>query len=113
MKGYFVGKKPTDHPAYGPLNGVLHILDRNGGKLTPAVIKQTRELVQTAVDVLMEPDPLKQRIAFILLSIKQSTEIRTIKGHLGKTVQRVSIIDHDLYTWAVTQVHELVRTVTQ
>lgn len=99
-------KKLKDHPAHAHLRGVLHLIDQGGKHPTAQLMVEIQKLVRTAVDVLMEPDPLKQRIAFILLAIRQATEVKEVKG-LTKTVMRVRIIDQVMYTWALHEIHKL------
>lgn len=93
-------------PALAQLQGVMTALD-NRGKQTPAqVFHAVREMVQDAITVLQEPDPIKQRIGFVLLAIRESTEVRPYERN-GKQFTRVIVIDQPLYGWAIGQVHAL------
>lgn len=93
-------------PPMNTLKGVLSVIDNRSKQTPTAVLAQVREMVQDAIAVLQEPDPLKQRLAFVLTAIRQSTEIRSYQRS-GKTVTRAHITDPALYHWAITQVHEL------
>lgn len=94
-------------PALSQLQGVLTVLGTRSRRPMSEILDAVDTMVRDAIDVLQEPDPLKQRIAFVLLAIQQSTEVREVKGHLGKTVRRVRVIDQDLYTWAMAEVHTI------
>lgn len=99
----------TRRPKLPPLNqlqGVLTVIDNRSKRSPTAVLEAVREMVQDAIAVLQEPDPLKQRLAFIVTAIIQSTEVRTYQ-RTGKTVARAHITDPELYHWAIAQVHDL------
>lgn len=88
------------------LRGALYVLD-NSSKRTPAeVLAIVRDIVRDSVSVLQEPDRLKQKIAFVLLAIQQSTQV---KQHMrnGKLITRVHVTDQDLYNWAMSEVHAI------
>jgi hypothetical protein len=93
-------------PPLSHLQGVLTVIDNRAGRSPTAVLAAVREMVQDAIAVLQEPDPLKQRLAFIVTAIVQSTEIRTYQRS-GKTVTLAKITDPALYHWAIAQVHDL------
>lgn len=88
------------------LQGALYILDNSKQRPVAEVVELVRGIVRDAVDVLHEPDPLKQRIAFVLLAIQQSTEIKQYERN-GKQITRVRVSDLDLYNWAMSEVHAM------
>lgn len=88
------------------LQGVLLVLDNRSGRPTAEMLANVREMVGDALAVLSEPDPLKQRFAFVLLAIQQSTEVK-VREVRGKRLTRVTIIDQALYNWAIEDIHAL------
>jgi len=86
------------------LQGVLLVLDNRSGRPTAEMLANVREMVGDALAVMQEPDATKQKIAFVLLAIQQSTEV-TVRQVRGKPVTRVNVIDVSLYNWAITEVH--------
>lgn len=97
-------KRPI--PALTQLQGALTVLDNRLKKPPAAVLADIRLMVQDAIAVLQEPDPLKQRIGFVLLAIQQSTEVKVVERN-GKQVTKIKIIDLELYNWAMSEVHAL------
>lgn len=98
--------KPRRLPPINQLQGALAVIDNRAKRSPTAVLSAVREMVQDAIAVMQEPDPLKQRLAFIVTAIVQSTEIRTYQ-RTGKTVERAHIVDPELYHWAIARVHEI------
>ncbi|MFK3845299.1 hypothetical protein [Stenotrophomonas sp. NPDC078853] len=101
---------PKQKPVLSPisqLQGVLLVLDNRSGRPTAEMLGSIREMVSDALLVLQEPDPVKQRIAFVLLAIQQSTSLekRTIRG---KPHTRVVVIEQALYNWAFEEIHSMV-----
>ena len=86
------------------LQGVLTVLDGKAKIPTAELLGSIREMVGDALAVLQEPDPTKQRIAFVLLAIQQSTSVAT-KTVRGKLLHRVTVIDQPLYAWAISEIH--------
>lgn len=93
-------------PAISQLQGVLTVLDGRTKLPTAEILVTIREMVSDALAVLQEPDPATQRIAFVLLAIRQSTEVQ-IKQIRGKSITRVSVIDQPLYHWALAEIHAM------
>lgn len=93
-------------PAEDMLKGVLYVLDQQANRLTVELIQAVREMVQDALDVLQERDPLKKKIGFILLAIQQSTSV-SVRIINGKRVTRVSVLDRVIYEWAMEEIHAL------
>lgn len=97
--------KPTP---LAQLKGVVTVLE-NRRQQTPAkVLEAVSVMVRDAIEVLQEPDPLRRRIDFAFLAIRQSTEVRTYTQN-GKELTRVRVVDLELYNWAMAQVHEIAR----
>lgn len=94
-------------PPLAQLQGVLSVLENRQRRPPSEILAAVGEMVRDAIAVLQEPDPLKQRLAFVLLAIQQSTEVRTQPGHQGKVVYKVKVVDQPLYAWAMAQVHEI------
>ncbi len=88
------------------LQGVLMVLDNRSKRPTAEMLGAIREMVSDALAVLQEPDPTKQRIAFVLLAVQQSTQV-AVKEVRGKRLTRVTIIDQPLYHWALEEIHAL------
>ncbi len=99
------GKK-LDMPALQQLQGALLVLENRGKRPTSEVITAATDIVRDAIAVLQEPDPLKQRLAFVLIAIRQSTEVKTF-NRSGKVMKLARITEPELYHWAMTQVHEM------
>ncbi|MCI2243801.1 hypothetical protein L3067_04160 [Xanthomonas sp. PPL568] len=93
-------------PAISQLQGVLTVLDGRTKLPTVEILATIREMVSDALAVLQEPDPTKQRIAFVLLAIRQSTEVAQ-KVVRGKTITRVTVVDQQLYHWAIAEIHAM------
>jgi len=98
--------KPTLSPV-SQLQGVLVVLEsRKAKNPTAELLGAIREMVSDALAVLQEPDPAKQRIAFVLLAVQQSTQV-AVKEIRGKRITRVTVIDQPLYHWALEEIHAL------
>ncbi len=96
-------RKPRVSPI-GQLQGVLMVLDGKTKIPSAEMLVSIREMVGDALSVLQEPDPTKQRIAFVLLAIQQSTSVAT-RSVRGKNIHRVTVIDQPLYGWAISEIH--------
>ncbi|WP_439426796.1 hypothetical protein [Stenotrophomonas sp. T8] len=100
-------KKAAKLSPVDQLQGVLVVLESQKAKNpTAELLLAIREMVSDALAVLQEPDPTKQRIAFVLLAVQQSTQV-AIKEVRGKRLTRVTIIDQPLYHWALEEIHSL------
>ena len=99
--------------AHGHLSGILHLLNEHKGKPSKELLEQIQTSVKSAVDALLEHDELKQKIAFILIAIKQSTNVKIVNVHnpatgkFDKPRTRVTVIDATLYEWAIHRIHTL------
>ena len=98
--------KGTRLPAISHLKGALAVLDKQGKMPAAEVLASVRTMVQDAVAVLSEPDPVKQHLAFVLLALQQSTEV-TERVIGGKNIVRVKIVELELYHYAMAQIHKL------
>ncbi|RLK53437.1 hypothetical protein BCL79_2744 [Stenotrophomonas rhizophila] len=98
-------KKPRLSPV-SQLQGVLVVLDGRTKIPTAELLSTIRGMVSDALAVMQEPDPAKQKIAFVLLAIQQSTEV-AVRVVRGKDITRVTVIDQPLYHWALREIHAL------
>ncbi len=87
------------------LQGVLVVLDGRTNIPTAELLTTIRAMVSDALAVLQEPDSTKQKIAFVLLAIQQSTGV--VRVVRGKEITRVTVIDQPLYHWALREIHAL------
>lgn len=101
-----VEMRRTDHPASVQLRGIVHLLDNAKGRPAAGVLANIRQLALDALDVLSMPDPRAQRIATVLLVLRQCTSVKT-RTINDKTIDRVTITDQQGYGWAMAQIHEL------
>lgn len=99
-------KRKPKLTAVSHLQGVLTVLDRKSKIPSAEVLDVIRQMVNDALEVLKERDPLKQRIAFVLLAVQQSTQVG-VKEVRGKRITRVTIVDQPLYHWALEEIHSL------
>lgn len=77
--------------------------------MTPSsALNLVKSMVQDALDLIQEADPLKKRVAFIVLALQESTEIHVVALR-GKEHERILIRDRQLYEWAMKQVHQLAQ----
>ncbi|KRG47359.1 hypothetical protein ARC20_03245 [Stenotrophomonas panacihumi] len=99
-------KRKPKLSAVNHLQGVLTVLDGKTKLPTAEVLTAIREMVSDALAVLQEPDPLKRRIAFVLLAVQESTEVN-VREVRGKRITRVTVVDQPLYHWALEEIHAL------
>lgn len=99
-----MNRKPM--PTLNQLKGALSVLENRSKQPASTVIAQVHALVRDAIDVLQEPDPLKQRIGFVLLAIQQSTTVKSYQRG-SKTVRITRIVEPELYHWAMAEVHAI------
>lgn len=90
------------------LRGTLHLIEKHEKHPTPAIMRQIRETVIDAMDVLRETDHFKKRIGLIVLMIQESTKVTTLKRN-GREIDRVTITDQLIYQRAIAMIHELPR----
>lgn len=99
-------KKARD-TAIVKLQTALNTMNTPG--MTPATaLNLVRGMVQDALDLIQESDPLKKRVAFIVLALQESTEVHVVALR-GKEHERILIRDRPLYEWAMKQVHKLAQ----
>lgn len=100
-----VKKTDTNTRAAQNLRGIVQIIDAKG-KPSPDMLANIRSLAIDALDVLTKPDPRTERIATVLLVIRQCTEVRERKVG-DRIIETVYIRDHEGWKWAVSQAHRL------
>ncbi|KIQ21544.1 hypothetical protein [Xanthomonas campestris] len=97
--------KRTRETAIAKLQMALSTMGTPG--MTPSTaLSLVKGMVQDALDLIQESDPLKKRVAFIVLALQESTEIHVVALR-GKEHERILIRDRPLYEWAMKQVHRL------
>ncbi len=99
--------KKSREAAVVKLRAALSMMETKGMAAT-SVLSQIKGMVEEAIDLIQETDPLKKRVAFIVLALQESTEIHTVVLR-SKEHERILIRDRPLYEWAMRQVHELTR----
>ena len=100
-----------EHPAYRKLLAASNELDKIDSNHTDAVktaeiVSNAKALVRGSIEVLLERDPLKQRLGVISLMIIESTEYKVEKID-GKLVEVAEITDDYLFSWAIRELHTL------
>lgn len=95
-----------DHPAALHMRGIVHLIEQKGGKTTPTMLANIRQLAIDALEVLTLPDPRAQRIATVMLVLQQCTRVKSRIVN-GKSIDRVTVVDQLGYGWAMAQVHAL------
>lgn len=101
-----MAKRAADDTAASKLRGIMHLIDSAKGRPSVTLLGELRQLALDALDVLSLPDPRAQRIATVLLVLRQCTEVKS-RVINGRKIDRVTIIDPQGYSWAMCQVHEL------
>lgn len=91
------------------LQGILMLLDNRTKRPTVELLDDIKSLANDAITVLTEPDPVKQKVGFILLAIQQSTSVKVIVSG-KKRVSRVTVHDLTIYNWAMEEIHALAGT---
>lgn len=88
------------------LNGIKYTLESWDGSNPHQLVKNLQKMTLDAIEVMRQPDPLMQKIAFVILAIQQSSQVhvRTVNG---KRLTRITILDKDLYEWAMNEIHLL------
>lgn len=101
--------KKIKDAAISKLRATLTMLEPRGrGTISPTALGHIKAMVEEAIDLIQETDPLKKRVAFIVLALQESTKIHVVALR-GKEHERILIVDRPLYEWAMKQVHELTR----
>lgn len=100
-----VTQRGADPQAADQLRTALNLLNTKAAT-APATILALKQYVGTALDLLLSPDPVLERSAFTLLAVRQSTRVET-KTIRGRTINRVTILDQDMYAWSLAEAHRL------
>jgi hypothetical protein len=90
----------------GNLNGIEYLIGKWDGKNPHALIKSVQKMNLDSIEVLKQPDPLLQRIGFVVLALQQSSEVH-VRTLNGKRLTRITIKDKHLYEWAMEEIHLL------
>lgn len=88
------------------LKGILIVIDRS--KEPPAKVLHTvKEMVDDALAVMLEPEPLKKSCLLALMMVSEATVIEEHHDARGHMHEVVRVKDRDLYTVGMKQVHKL------
>jgi len=90
------------------LRSVLRLINDNEGKdPTALLIENIQATCRSALELLEgKPDPFAEKVGFIILAIRQSTEVQ-VRIVNGKRLTRVTIKDRTIYDWAMEQAHAI------
>jgi hypothetical protein len=88
------------------LDALLRGIKATKDKPTPELMAWIEGRIQSVRDVLLEPDPVRQRAYLIVIAIRQSTRIeeRKVFGEMRKFVY---VEDRALYNWAIHESHRM------
>lgn len=92
--------------AESTLRGVIYQLDQWDGSKPKDLVLTLRKQMVDVVELLQKPNSDLKHLGFIVLAFQQSTKVEVTHQN-GKRITRVSILDKDLYEWALEQVHKL------
>lgn len=100
-----------EHPAYQSLLTAAREIDSAADvKDVPQkaldLLHNARASVRSSIEVLMENDPLKQKLGVICLFLIQSTTYRAEKID-GKIKEVVEVTDDYIFAWALRELHQL------
>lgn len=73
---------------------------------TAELLLTIREMVSGALAVMQEPDPTKQKTAFVLLVIQESTEV-AVRVVCGKEIIPATVIAQPLCHWELREIRTL------
>lgn len=96
----------AEFAGYAALRGAVDIIEHHRGAPSPEMMRALATQVRSAYDQIMQPDPVRERIEFVLLAIRQSTRA-TSTVILGRQRDTVTVTDNHLYSWAITEIHRL------
>jgi hypothetical protein len=88
------------------LNGIKVSIERWDGKNPHALVRSIQKMNLDAIEVLKQPDPLLQKVGFIVLALQQSTEVK-VRHVNGKRLVRITVLDKALHEWALEELHLL------
>lgn len=88
------------------LQNVLISLEANRGRIGVGLIESIQSSITDALDILQEGDPAVRRLMLCATVIVETTEIVESVVN-GKTMQRVKVIDHIGYNWAISTIHKV------
>lgn len=99
------------HPAYRSLKeAAKNIQGAADVKEVPQqaidLLQNARANVGSAIEVLMERDPLKHRLGMICLMLQESTIYKIDKVD-GAMVEVVEVTDEYMFGWALRELHQL------
>lgn len=100
-----------EHPAFQPLVNAAKAIEsaqdmRDVPQKAVELLHNARASVRAATDVLLENDPLKQKLGVICLFLLQATTYKADKID-GKIKEVVEVTDEYLFAWALRELHNL------
>ncbi len=88
------------------LDQIVNNIDQWNGKDAATLISHVKALAIDAVDVLKLMDADLRQIGFIVLALKQSTDVK-VSVINGKRLTKITILDKTIYDWALEEIHKL------
>jgi hypothetical protein len=99
-------RKTAEQKASGDLDKLLRGIKATKGKPTTELISWIERTIGSIRDVLLEPDPVRQRAYLIVIALRQSTSVEE-KMVFGELRQFVYVEDRALYNWAISESHKM------
>lgn len=99
-------RKSSTEVAFEQLETLLRGIGATKGKPSVELMAWVEENIKSARDVLLEPDPVRQRAFLIVIAVRQSTRVESRKV-AGVMKDFVYITDRALYSWAVSESHRM------
>ena len=101
-----VTKRNPSAIAADQLDSLMLAIKATKGKPTTELMSWIGDHIRNTRDVLLEPDPVRQRADMIVIALRQSTRI-TERMVFGSLRQTVDVIDEPLYAWACASAHQM------
>lgn len=100
-----------EHPAYEQMVAAAKNIEnardiKDVPEAALALIQNAQVHIRSAVEVLLEHDPLKRKLAMICLFLLESTDYKADKID-GKIKEVVEISDDYIFAWAIRELHQL------
>jgi len=106
-------KSLFDHPSYGPLIKAADLLFY-AHKYTDApqamlmLVENARVNLKSGIEMLLEKDPLKQKMALICYILHDATEI--VEKNIGDEIFKIpTVVDVDKFRWGLLDLHQMIH----